>query len=150
MVTQTPIEPQVEQPGIRRAAHASPSARDSAAQAQQAGGIARGAAATYRAQATSSTQRAAQPLPKNAAIFAGAALVVTIALFGIGLTRRHVAPAYHRVMSRAEQIDVPLLFPLIVAEFIRELIADRREMPLIAEHPARQPEALITPHRTLR
>lgn len=71
-----------------------------------------------------------RPLSNATIVFAGVALVAaTVALFVAGFARKPVTLAYYRLMARAEQIEVPMLFPVTLAETGRQFFAVRRALP---------------------
>ena len=61
------------------------------------------------------------------AIIVSIAVAAAGALFAAGVLRPHLTRAFHRLMDSAEEIRVPLVLPMVLAELARELISDRQE-----------------------
>ncbi len=72
-------------------------------------------------------------------LVAGAAIIVTVFAAGFMRTRveRGLGRLFRRIADSADEIEVPLLLPLTIAETIREVLAGRRVMaPPSEEQPA--------------
>lgn len=72
-------------------------------------------------------------------LVAGAAIIVAVFAAGFMRTRveRGLGRLFRRIAESAEEIEVPLLLPLTIAEMIREVLTDRRVMaPPSGEQPA--------------
>ncbi len=120
MVTKKPASPRLEQPSVRQmGVYSSLSATARRAQPGKPGYLSR---------------LATPPLSNTTIVFAGVALAgVTAALFVAGFARRPITRAYHRVVARAEKIEVPMLFPVTLpvtlADTGRRLFLDLRALP---------------------
>lgn len=122
MVTKKPASPRLEQPSVRQmGVFSSLSATARQAQPGKPG---------YLSRLTT------RPLSNTTIAFAGVALAgVTAALFVAGFARRPITMAYHRVVARAERIEVPvpMLFPVTlpvtIADTGRRLFTDMRALP---------------------
>lgn len=74
--------------------------------------------------------RAAATVPSSTIVFVATATLAAAALFGSGLLRSRVKPALRRLAVNAEDIRVPILLPVTLAEVAWELIADWRARPV--------------------
>ncbi len=84
-----------------------------------------------------------RPLSNKTIVIAGVSLAaITVALFVAGFARRPITRAYHRVVARAEKIEVPMLFPVTLAETGRQIFAVMR-----ARRSASESESDIAPER---
>ncbi len=137
MTAQTSIQQRATQSGSRVDLRASPSAAQDTSQPQpvnvsQASGEAQG-----ERDGTGNVNTA--KVAGVSLLVAGAAIIV--AVFAAGFMRTRVERGFRRLFRRiadsAEEIEVPLLLPLTIAEVIREVLTDRRVMtPPSGEQPA--------------
>lgn len=70
--------------------------------------------------------RVAQAIPRSTIMFATATTLVAAAFFGYGLVSSRVMPALRRLVISAEEVRVPVLLPVTLAETVWEILVDRR------------------------
>lgn len=70
--------------------------------------------------------RVAHAVPRSTIIIATATTLVAAAFFGYGLVSSRVMPALRRLVISAEEVRVPVLLPVTLAETVWEILVDRR------------------------
>lgn len=65
-------------------------------------------------------------------VFVGVGAVTAAALIGIGLSRRRIVSAIRALRYKAEDIQIPLILPMMVGETVWEVLATRRLASQIA------------------
>jgi hypothetical protein len=70
----------------------------------------------------------AEHVARTTTLIAGGAILVAVALFAAGFMRTGIEQAFRRFVERVEEVDVPVLLPVTIAETVRELRTDMRIM----------------------
>jgi hypothetical protein len=70
----------------------------------------------------------AEHVARTTTLIAGGAILVAVALFAAGFMRTGIEQALRRFVERVEEVEVPVLLPLTIAETVRELRTDMRIM----------------------
>ena len=75
---------------------------------------------------------AAGAVPRSTIMIATATTLVAAGFFGYGLVSSRVMPALRRLVISAEEVRVPVLLPVTLAETVWEVLVDRRAVSAAA------------------
>jgi hypothetical protein len=126
------VQESVEQRAARTHAQKDPLASQSATlnmtQQQQEGSVAIRKSEVPGKQGKMQLAANAEHVARATTLITGGAILVAVALFAAGFMRTGIEQALRRFVDRFEEVEMPVLLPLTIAETVRELRTDMRIM----------------------
>jgi hypothetical protein len=126
------VKESVEQRAARTHAQKDPLASQSAtlnmAESQQEGNVATRKSGMPGKLGKTQLAGNAEHVARTTTLIAGGAILVAVALFAAGFMRTGIEQALRRFVERVEEVEVPVVLPLTIAETVRELRSDMRIM----------------------
>jgi hypothetical protein len=128
MAVQESAEQRAARTHAQKDLQASQSATQNMSQPQQEGSVAIRTSGVPGKQVETQLVGSVEHVARTTTLIAGGAILVAVALFAAGFMRTGIEQALRRFVERVEEVDVPVLLPVTIAETVRELRTDMRIM----------------------